>query len=178
MLSVRHQRHQRDRFEHGKRKAGVATARSRRLFGGGLQLASPLSGPDAYVFATRTGRPLAQRNVVRALRTAQVQAIDDSGRATFPALHDLDRYVRPLPVPRGAVPSMHSFRHTLVSRTLAAGETIDEVAFLIGHRDATVTRAVYLREVNDARRRASRRSRMAQEYSAVLEAAAARPTEQ
>jgi hypothetical protein len=45
------------------------------------------------------------------------------------------------------------------------------VAFLLGHRDGTVTRAVYVREVADARRRALRRSRMAAEYAGELRAA-------
>jgi integrase len=39
---------------------------------------------------------------------------------------------------------MHSFRHTVASRALLAGESVDEVAFLLGHRDATVTRIVYV----------------------------------
>jgi integrase len=63
---------------------------------------------------------------------------------------------------------MHSFRHTVVSRALLAGESIDEVAFLLGHRDANVTRAVYLRELSDARRRTMRRSRMVAEFADVL----------
>lgn len=40
--------------------------------------------------------------------------------------------------------------------------------FLLGHRDATVTRAVYVREVADARRRAMRRSRMTTEFGPAL----------
>lgn len=63
---------------------------------------------------------------------------------------------------------MHSFRHTVASRALLAGESIDEVAFLLGHRDANVTRAVYLREVSDARRRTMRRSRMIAEFGDLL----------
>ncbi len=63
---------------------------------------------------------------------------------------------------------MHSFRHTVASRALLAGESIDEVAFLLGHRDANVTRAVYVRELSDARRRTMRRSRMIAEYSELL----------
>lgn len=63
---------------------------------------------------------------------------------------------------------MHSFRHTVASRALLAGESIDEVAFLLGHRDANVTRAAYLRELSDARRRRMRRSRMTAEFSDVL----------
>jgi integrase len=45
---------------------------------------------------------------------------------------------------------------------------IDEVAFLLGHRDANVTRAVYMRELADARRRKMRRSRMIAEYGDLL----------
>jgi integrase len=139
------------------------------------KLVSPDVRPDAYVFATRTGRPLSQRNVLRALRLAQTRATDDHGRPTFPVLHELDEHGRPVPVPRGAVPSMHSFRHTVASRGLLAGESVDEIAFLLGHRDANVTRAVYVRELADVRRRAMRRGRMDAEFAHVLEAASAEP---
>lgn len=44
----------------------------------------------------------------------------------------------PIPAPPGSVPSMHSFRHTVASRALLAGESVDEVAFFLGHRDAPV----------------------------------------
>lgn len=71
-------------------------------------------------------------------------------------------------VPHGALPSMHSFRHTVASRALLACESVDEVAFLLGHRDANVTRAVDVRELSDARRRTMRRSRMIAEYSDLL----------
>ena len=66
---------------------------------------------------------------------------------------------------------MHSFRHTVASLALLAGESVDEVAFLLGHRDGPVTRTVYVREVADARRRALRRSRMTTEYAGALKAA-------
>ena len=66
---------------------------------------------------------------------------------------------------------MHSFRHTVASRALLAGESVDEVAFLLGHRDGDVTRSVYVREIADSRRRAMRRSRMNAEFAYVLEAA-------
>ena len=68
---------------------------------------------------------------------------------------------------------MHSFRHTVASRAFLAGESMDEVAFMLGHANANVTRTVYLRELNDARRRAMRRSKMVGEYGSALEAAAA-----
>jgi integrase len=72
---------------------------------------------------------------------------------------------------------MHSFRHTVASRALLADEIVDEVAFLLGHRDGTVTRIVYVREVADARRRAMRRSRMAAEFSGALRAALDSPND-
>jgi integrase len=132
------------------------------------KLESPYSGPGDFVFCTRTGRPFSQRNVIRALREAQGRAYDEEGNPTFPELHAHDERGRRLPVPRGALPSMHSFRHTAASRALLAGESIDEIAFLLGHRDANVTRAVYVRELADARRRKMRRSRMIAEYGDLL----------
>ncbi len=129
---------------------------------------SRYTSAEDYVFATRTGRPLGQRNVMRALRAAQTKATDAEGRPTFPILHEVDRFGHPVAVPHGAVPSMHSFRHTVASRALLAGESVDEVAFLLGHRDANVPRAVYVREVSDARRRKMRRSRMIEEFGELL----------
>ena len=137
------------------------------------KLRSPTTRDDGFVFATRTGRPLSQRNVSRALRVAQRNARMADGLPTFPILHEHGGRGRPVPVLRGVLPSMHSYRHTYASRALLAGESVDEVAFLLGHRDGNVTRAVYVREVADARRRASRRSRVAAEYGSALEAAAA-----
>ncbi len=118
------------------------------------------SNPQDFVFSTCTGRPLGQRNVARAPRDAQRKAVDGDGRPTFPVLHERTGLGEPVSVPHGALPSMHSFRHTVASRALLAGESVDEVAFLLGHRDANVTRAVYVRELSDARRRTMRRSRM------------------
>lgn len=121
-----------------------------------------------FVFATRSGRAFSQRNIARSLRAAQTAARTDDGRPTFETLHDKNAEGVPAPIPHGAVPSMHSFRHTVASRALLAGESIDEIAFLLGHRDANVTRAVYLRELSDARRRSMRRSRMVAEFDDVL----------
>jgi integrase len=123
---------------------------------------------SSFVFATRSGRPFGQRNIGRALRAAQAKAVDGDGHPTFPVLHSLDERGNPVRVPHGALPSMHSFRHTVASRALLAGESVDEVAFLLGHRDANVTRAVYVRELSDARRRTMRRSRMVAEFSDIL----------
>lgn len=135
------------------------------------KLAASRCAPADFVFATRTGRPVQQRNVARGLRDAQERATDEAGIPTFPALRELDAAGRPVRVPRGVLPSMHSFRHTVASRALLAGQSVDEVAFLLGHRDGTVTRTVYVREVADARRRALRRSRMAAEFEGALRVA-------
>jgi len=126
------------------------------------------SRTDAFVFATCSGRPLGQRNVSRALRNAQQRATDEHGEPTFPLLHQTDAAGNPIPAPPGSVPSMHSFRHTVAARALLAGESVDEVAYLLGHRDATVTRVVYIREIADARRRHMRRSRRIAEYAGAL----------
>jgi integrase len=132
------------------------------------KLASRDVTAEAFVFATRSGRPLSQRNVARALRKAQERASDQHGQPTFPVLHEKTAGGKSAAVPPGAVPSMHSFRHTVASRALLAGESVDEVAFLLGHRDATVTRVVYVHEIADARRRQMRRSRMNAEFAGAL----------
>ena len=132
------------------------------------KLGSGFSQSTDFVFCTRTGRALGQRNVTRALRDAQRAATDEGGHPTFPVLHACDDQGRRLPVAHGDLPSMHSFRHTVASRALLAGESVDEIAFLLGHRDANVTRAVYVRELADSRRRSMRRSRMLAEYADLL----------
>ncbi len=123
----------------------------------GHKLASSFSQASDFVFYTRTGRPFGQRNVTRALRSAQRRAIDENGNATFPELHPQDGDECRSSVPHGTLPPMHSFRHTVASRALLAGESVDEIAFLLGHRDANVTRAVYIRELSDVRRTVDRR---------------------
>jgi integrase len=131
------------------------------------KLASRHAQPGDYVFVTSTRRPLGQRNIARALRRAQTRAVDENGKPTFPILHCDDQgHLERLP--HGALPSMHCFRHTVASRALLAGESVDEIAFLLGHRDANVTRAVYVRELADARRRTMRRSRMTPEFGDLL----------
>jgi integrase len=132
------------------------------------RLASRDSRSEAFVFATCSGRPLGRRNVARALRKAQQGAKDEQGGPTFPVLHEKDQEGEPVPVPPGSLPSMHCFRHTVASRALLAGESVDEVAFLLGHRHATVTRVVYVHEIADARRRHMRRSRMTAEFAGAL----------
>jgi integrase len=126
------------------------------------------SHANDFVFCTRTGRPFGLRNVTRALREAQKKATDEDGHATFPVLHSRDGQGRPVRVAHGELPSMHSFRRSVASRALLAGESVDEIAFLLGHRDANVTRVVYVRELADTRRRSMRRSRMLAEYADPL----------
>jgi integrase len=136
---------------------------------GDHKLRSMHVAPTNFVFATRSGRPISQRNTARALRIAQTNATTPAGRPTFPALHVRDERGQTVSPPHGMIPSMHSFRHTVASRALLAGESVDEIAFLLGHRDANVTRAVYVRELADARRRTMRRSRMIAEFADILE---------
>jgi integrase len=90
--------------------------------------------------------------------------VSDDGSPTFPILHERDEHGGPAAVAHRELPSMHSFRHTVASRALLAGESVDEIAFVLGHRDANVTRAVYVRELADTRRWSMRRSRMIAEF--------------
>lgn len=129
------------------------------------RIRSAYRGPYNFVFATRTGRPLSQRNVCRALKAAQARARTRDGDPTFPVLH------HEAPVPRGAVPSFHSFRHTAASHALAAGDTAEEVSWMLRHKTPAVTRAIYLHEVKTAERRARARTKLDRRYSRVLAAA-------
>jgi integrase len=131
---------------------------------------SRFKGPRDFVFCSRSGRPLGQRNALRALRLAQTKARRPDGRPTFPILHDCDERGRPVPVPRGAVPSFHSFRHSAASQAIAAGESAEEISWQLGHKDSTVTRAVYVHEIKSQERRAPRRARMEAAYGSTLEA--------
>ncbi len=129
---------------------------------------SAFTSPADFLFCTRTGKAFSQRNIGRALRAAQVKATTPSGEPTFPALHIVNEGGDPIAPEHGVIPSMHSFRHTVASRALVAGESVDEIAFLLGHRDANVTRAVYVRELADVRRRSMRRSKMVAEFADLL----------
>lgn len=68
------------------------------------KLAARHTRPDGFVFATRTGRSLGQRNVQRALRGAERDATDCHGRPTFPILHEVDADGEPVKVPRARCP--------------------------------------------------------------------------
>ena len=125
------------------------------------QRRAELPGPEAYVFATGTGRPLSQRNVSRALRAAQTKAHRADPR-TFPELAGATK------PERGSLPSMHSFRHLAASRMLRAGASAEQVAAYLGHKDANVTRSVYLHIVKDAERAAGIRDWQTEEFSSIF----------
>lgn len=142
------------------------------------RLASSHAGPESFVFATRSGRALGQRNVLRELRRAQTAATDSEGRPTFPVLSERDEQGQPVKVPRGAVPHFHSLRHSAASWAIAAGESVEEVSWQLGHKSSIVTRTVYLQEVKSAERTAHRRARMEASYGSILEAADASSPQQ
>jgi integrase len=172
------------RFEHQVDRQGrrqpLKTSESRRtvempralaLMLVAHKLRSADATPEAFVFATRSGRPIQQRNVGLALRRAQLLATDDKGRRTFPILHERDEHGHPVRVPPGVLPSFHSFRHTAASEAIAAGESAEEISWQLGHKNSIITRAIYIREVKSAERTARRRARMEARYGSVLEAA-------
>jgi integrase len=107
------------------RRAPLKTEESRRTIELPRQLAamllrhraaSPYSTGPAFVFCTRSGRALGQRNVTRALRSAMRAAVNADGHPAFPALHE---GAPPVPV---AVPTFHAFRHYAASQAIRYGE--------------------------------------------------------
>jgi integrase len=135
------------------------------------KLRSGDTSASGFVFATRSGAAIQQRNVGTALRWAQGHATDDRGRPTFPVLHERDEHGHRLAVPSGVVPSFHGFRHTAASEAIAAGESAEEVSWQLGHKNSIVTRTVYVQEVKNAERTARRRARMEARYADVLKTA-------
>jgi integrase len=121
---------------------------------------SHFSGAKDYVFCTRSGRPLSQRNVARELRATMKDAKLANGRLAFPILSEVDGDGEPVKIERGDVPSFHSFRHTAASEAIHAGDSAEEVSWLLGHKDSTVTRRVYISEIQSAERSTERRERM------------------
>ncbi len=127
--------------------------------------ASPYSTGPAFVFCTRSGRALGQRNVTRALRLAMRAAVNADGRPAFPG--PARGRAPPVPV---AVPTFHAFRHSAASQAIRDGEGAEEVSWMLGHRNSNVTRAVYVHEIKDAERKAKGRARMEARYGSALEA--------
>ena len=132
------------------------------------QLSSGVPAPAAFVFATRSGRPLGQRNVLRGLRGAQARAVDAEGQPTFPALVEaIEAKTAP---PRDAAPTFHGFRHSAASVALANGESAEEVSWQLGHKNSVVTRSIYVQELRTVERQARRRARMESQYGDALDA--------
>ena len=63
-------------------------------------------------------------------------------------------------IERGDVPGFHSFRHTAASEAIHAGDSAEEVSWLLGHKDSTVTRRVYVTEIQSVERSGKRREKM------------------
>lgn len=116
-----------------------------------------------FVFSTKSGKALSQRNSVRALRAAQKRAKDSDGKPTFPVLHEDG------PVPPGSVPTFHGFRHTAASQAIAAGDSAEEVAWMLGHKDSTITRQVYIQEIESAERQARTRDRLEDRFGSIID---------
>ncbi len=119
-----------------------------------------LNGEPRYVFCTRSGRPLSQRNVSRELRATMKRAKFDNGRLAFPVLSATDADDKPVKVERGELPSFHSFRHTAASQVIEDGDGAEEASWLLGHKDSTVTRRVYVEEIKSAERSSKRRAKL------------------
>jgi integrase len=123
--------------------------------------------PRSYVFATRDGNPLGQRNLMRVLYTAQERARDLDGRPTFPELFEHDERGHLVVDERGdyvrrdvrrrelRLPTFHALRHGAAMDCDDAEQARD----LLRHKNSNVTRAVYRAHFDD-RRREQLRARM------------------
>jgi integrase len=122
------------------------------------------TGPRAFVFATRTGRAISQRNLLRALYRAQEQARDGDGRPTFPDLFEHDEHghlvvdakgrfvVRQVKRRELDVPDFHAIRHCAAMDC----EDVEEARDLLRHKNSNVTASVYRAHFGDRRREALR----------------------
>ena len=117
------------------------------------------SKPGDFVFATESGRALDRHNVHRELRATMRAATFDNGKPAFAVLSQTDDKGKPVKAPKGAVPSLHSFRNTYASDAISRGDGTEEVSWDLGHRDSTVTRRVYVQEVRTAERAAKQATR-------------------
>lgn len=129
-----------------------------------------LNGEPRYVYVTKSGRPLSQRNVSRELRAAMKAAKLDNGRLAFPILSELDDDGEPVKVERGILPSFHSFRHTAASQVIEDGDGAEEASWMLGHKDSTVTRRVYVAEIASAERSSKRRGKLEARMGSTLSA--------
>jgi integrase len=116
--------------------------------------------PRSYIFATRIGRPIHQRNVLRALYRAQERARTPAGLPTFLELFEVDRRGHLVIDDNGAfvagdvkrrelrLPDFHALRHGAAMDCLDAEEARD----LLRHKNSNVTRAIYRAHFGDRRR--------------------------
>jgi integrase len=142
------------------------------------KMRSSHTGAESFVFASRTGRALSQRNVLRALYRAQERARTPGGQPTFPELFEHDvrghlavdakgRFV-PNGIPRKELrlPHFHGLRHTAAMDCDDAEEARD----LLRHKNSNVTRAVYRAHFSGKRREALRAKMEARHGVAIAEA--------
>lgn len=132
--------------------------------------------PRSYVFATRDGKPLGQRNLVRVLYIAQERARDADGRPTFPELFEHDARGHLVIDERGnytrrnvkrrelRLPTFHALRHGAAMDCDDAEQARD----LLRHKNSNVTRSVYRAHFDD-RRREQLRARMEARMETRLE---------
>jgi integrase len=126
---------------------------------------SAYSGPQSFVFASRNGRPLGQRNVLRALYRAQNLARTQDGLPTFPELFEHDQHGHLVVNENGAyllrrvarkelppLPDFHALRHGAAMDCDDAEEARD----LLRHKNSNVTRTIYRAHFSDKRREALR----------------------
>jgi integrase len=118
------------------------------------------TSPRSFVFGTRTGRPLGQRNVLRALYRAQERARDPQGLPTFPELFEHDErghlvvdehgdyLLRDVKRRELRLPDFHALRHGAAMDCADAEEARD----LLRHKNSNVTRAIYRAHFGDLRR--------------------------
>lgn len=122
------------------------------------------TGPRAFVFATRTGMPLSQRNVLRALYKAQERARDAEGKPTFPQLFQHDERGHLVVDDKGryalakikrsdiALPDFHAIRHAVAM----SADDAEEARDLLRHKNSNVTREIYRAHFDDKRRESLR----------------------
>jgi len=113
--------------------------------------ASSFKSPDDWVFATRNGTPLSQRNVLRSALT----------RAEHAAGLDRD----------GARLRFHDLRHTFASHMIVdLALDVVQVSRILGHSSPATTLDIYTHLFDDARHAADIRARMSRsEFARMLE---------
>ena len=133
------------------------------------------TGPRSFVFATKTGRAVSQRNVLRALYQAQERARTPEGTPTFPELFEHDAHGHLIVsehgeyvlrrVPRRELPPLPDF-HALRHGAAMDCDDAEEARDLLRHRNSKVTRAIYRAHFSDKRREALRARREARMVAA------------